>query len=145
MNRRIETGRFMESALGPKAMRDGPEPGRARLLPSRVKVGSTAARQEPRPTDRPRLSGSGPFLSDLLRGLEPDVPRTWPSVARFMERTDPATPPMDTDGRASVGKRRFPLVHRCGSEAETAEAVFDLLEMEIERAELLEFARREVA
>jgi len=33
---------------------------------------------------------SGLVLSDLLRGLEPEMPRTWPSAPRFME-SDSAT------------------------------------------------------
>ena len=40
----------MGSPLGSSSMRGGHELGRARLLPSRVNVERTAARQEPRPT-----------------------------------------------------------------------------------------------
>jgi len=63
------------------------EPGGARLGPSRVVADETPARQEPRPTGR-RFMESGLVLSDLLDGLEPKVPRTWPSAPRFMESGD---------------------------------------------------------
>ena len=62
------------------------ERGRASLLASRVKVGSTAARREPRPTTNGRFMESGLVRSDVLDGHEPKVPRTWPSAPRFVER-----------------------------------------------------------
>jgi len=75
----------LESVLGLAASTIDHELGRARLPPSRVKVGSAAARRQPRPTTNSRFMESGLVLLDLLTGHEPEVPRTWPSAPRFME------------------------------------------------------------
>jgi len=66
----------MESGLGPKATCGDHELGRARLLPSRVKVERTAARPQPRPTASGRFMENVMVFSGLLGGHEPKVPRT---------------------------------------------------------------------
>jgi len=60
------------------------DPGGASVLASLRVVSIGMTRQQPRPTER-RFMESGLVLSDLLRDLEPEVPRTWPSAPRFME------------------------------------------------------------
>jgi hypothetical protein len=55
-------GRFMGS---------DPEPGRARLLPSRIEVGQAAARREPRPTDTDGCLEDSPFLVEVFIALVP--------------------------------------------------------------------------
>jgi len=82
---------FVASARTLPGPHNRPVTGRASLLASRVMVEEQAAGPEPRPTG-PRFMESALFLADLLRDLEPEVPRTWPSAprGRFMESATPA-------------------------------------------------------